>query len=859
MRNLLLTLLLLHSIRATANIPEYGLHIRSYPLHISRLTGMALENGRSVKTEGIRLDLEFDLWVRDDNVFGTLLRVITHSGENIDLMYRVAEDGSRLPFLLTGEEIHLFQRPARMETWLKVTLTLDCRQGRITVCYDGENREIAHRALKDTKSVRISFGRCPFDGFTQDDVASVNIRDVSLKKNGRQIRLWKMAQHAGDTCYDEISGIPATGRNAQWIIDDLISWRKVYGRKFDTAPAIAFDSVGSKFFVTTDDLLHTISLGREDEGGKVKAETDSALITGGKYAAGLPNQMIYITPERQLLSYNLTENIYSIFDLTRSRWKSLKVPAKDPNYWNNTVVYNPVDSALISFGGYGHYLYNNELLLSYPLHEGKPPQHIPLPDIAPRYSPASVLAGNRLYIFGGRGSPSGKQELFPRNYYDLYAVDVTDRSVKKYWSWTGTPENGDFVPGENMIYDPENRCFYVLTSQSNGVLMKIEAAHPGFELMSLPIGVKFDTHYTFTNLFLSPGLQKLYASILLSEVSGASTLEIYEINYPPLPVSVTSVPQPHAAKGKSSFRKKYAIPFGLLLPALLLSGAALCWRHYRKRRRTGEDEKEAERDPAPAPSPAVPAPAPVFEKEPVIRHYDLSRSCICFLDRFRVLDRTGRDITAQFSPILRSLLIILICYSVKDSRGISGGRLIKLLWHDKSEEAAKNNRNVYVSKLRAILEEVGDVKIINQNSYWRIRIDDDSLCDYWEIMKLFREKEHRDPERLLELLTRGGMLPGIETDWADPFKNDFANTAIDFCTGFLQKFDLTDSLKLKIADTLFQHDFLSEEALQIKCAVLYRQSKVGLAKSVYDAFCNVYKSSLGIDYPHSFIQVVKPV
>jgi hypothetical protein len=125
-------------------------------------------------------------------------------------------------------------------------------------------------------------------------------------------------------------------------------------------------------------------------------------------------------------------------------------------------------------------------------------------------------------------------------------------------------------------------------------------------------------------------------------------------------------------------------------------------------------------------------------------------------------------------------------------------------------------------------------------------------------MKLFKEKENQDLERMLELLIRGGMLPNIETDWVDPFKNDFANTAIDFCVGFLKKFDLTDSLKLKIADTLFQHDFLNEEALQIKCSVLYQQNKVGLAKTVYDTFCNIYKSSLGIDYPCSFMQVVKP-
>jgi DNA-binding SARP family transcriptional activator len=811
---------------------------------------MALENGMPIKTEGMQLDLNFDLWVRDENVFGTAFRVITNNNENIDLMYSVDEDGSRLPFLLTGEDVHFFQRPARMETWLNITLSLNCRNGRIVLQYDDEKIELTHEKLKETKSVRIAFGRCPFEGFVLDDVASVNIKDVSLKRDDRQIRFWKMAQHVGDICYDEISGVPAIGRNTQWIIDDLISWRKIYGEKFNTIPAIAFDSIGGKFFITTDTFLYTISLSPENENGEVEVKTDSSLISGGRYAAGLPNHMIYIASEQQLLSYNLTEHFYSVFDLTRNRWKNRRAPAEDPNYWNNTVVYNPVDSTLISFGGYGHYLYSHELLLCYPFHEEKPPQHIPLPDIAPRYSPASVLVGDQLYIFGGRGSPSGRQELFPRNYYDLYAVNITDKTVKKYWSWAGTLEYGDFVPSENMIYDHENQCFYVFTSQLNGVLMKIDTVHPAFEQMSLPIDIIFNTHYMFTNLFLAPGLQKLYAYILLSEVNGESTLEIYEMNYPPLPISVTSMPQIHTAEGKSGFWKKYDYLPGILFLGIILSGIA---RYYRKKRRTGQKEK--------TPAPHSPATSPrslMLEKEPVSQYYDFSKKCICFLDRFKALDKKGTDITAQFSPILQSLLIALICYSVKDSRGISGNKLIKLLWQDKSEEAAKNNRNVYVSKLRTILEEIGDLKIINKNSFWRIQIDDDTLCDYWEIMKLFKEKENQDLERMLELLIRGGMLPNIETDWVDPFKNDFANTAIDFCVGFLKKFDLTDSLKLKIADTLFQHDFLNEEALQIKCSVLYQQNKVGLAKTVYDTFCNIYKSSLGIDYPCSFMQVVKP-
>jgi DNA-binding SARP family transcriptional activator len=805
---------------------------------------MILENGMPIKTEGKQLDLNFDLRLRGDNVFGTVFRVITDANENIDLMYRVSENDIRLPFLLAGEEVFLIQKQARVETWLNVTLSLNPGSGQIVLQYDGEEIEIMHEKLKGTKSVRIAFGYCPFEGFVLDDIASVNIKNVSLKRDNREIRLWRMKQHVGDICYDEVAGVPAVGENTQWIMDDYITWRKIYEQALNTAPAIAFDSIRDQFFITTDTEIYTFSPSQKIKGIHV----DTSMIRGGEYAANAPNQLIYIYSEQQLVSYNLTEDIYSVFDLTQSMWKSKKKPAADHDYWNSSVVFNPVDSALISFGGYGHYLYNNELLFCYPLHGNKPPQRVYLSSIDPRYSPASVLVDNNLYIFGGRGSPTGRQELSPRNYYDLYSVNLTDKTVKQLWSLTGSPENGDFIPSENMIYDSENQCFYVFTSQSGGVLMKIDTVHTTLEPMSLPIGISFNTHYIYTNLFFTPGQQKLYASILLSEVSGESTLTIYEMDYPS--VSVKSVQQGHTETGQKQFRGNWSYIFGLIF--LCITVVAIAY-YYRKKKRAGQ-KKEAG-----VPLEAVPAVhTPAFEEERTGQYYNFTRGCICFLGRFRVFDKKGNDITSLFSPTLTSLLIALVCYSAKDSKEISGNQLIRLLWSDKSEEAAKNNRNVYMSKLRTILEEVGNLKIVNQNSYWRIQIEDDTLCDYLEIMKHFEEKGNQDLEKMLELLTRGAMLPNMEVDWIDTFKNDFANTAIDFLCRILKKNDLADSLKLKIADTLFQYDFLSEEALQIKCSVLYQQSKIGLAKTVYDTFCNLYRSSLGTDYQYSFMQVIEP-
>lgn len=836
---------ILSYISSNANSLEYGLHVKSYPLPNSEFTSMVLENGIPLKIKGKEFTLSFDLWVRKENVFGTVLRIITNNNENIDLMFSVSREDERIPILVTGDKVHFIPKQTKLESWLSVTLKLNPENGQISLKYDREYIRITHPRIKGVKDVRIAFGFCPFEGFELDDVASVNIKNIILKRDNKEIRHWKMAQHTGEICYDEISNVPAVGKNTLWIIDDRITWRKIYEQKFNTPPSVTFDSISDRFFFATDKKeLYIFQPSTR--------KADILTVKDGEYASNYPNQLIFVPSERELISYNLNENIYSFFDFSSDTWRGREEPFAEHDYWNNTVTFNPVDSTLISFGGYGHYLYNNELLFSYPFHDNRKQTSITLSEISPRYSPASGIEGENLYIFGGRGSPSGRQELSPRNYYDLFSINLKNRKVNRLWSMDTSPINGDFVPGENMIYNKDDQSFYLFTTQRGGTLMKINTAQAAFEPMSLPIGIDFDAQYMYTNLFFSPGQKNFYSLILLSQVSGESTLEIYEIDYPSM--SVKLVQQDNIANDKATLNKTFRYIVVFIIVGFVLF---LVFHLYKKRLNQKQSLSEYGKSSNDGHDILKEIEMPASEDTPIQQFYKFSDKCICFLGRFRVIDKSGNDITASFTPTLKTLLIALILYTARDPKGISGKKLIRLFWHDKTEEAAKNNRNVYMSKLRSILEEIGDVKIINQNSFWRIQIEDNTQCDYLETVRLFNEKDNQNLEKLIELLLLGGLLPGVEIDWIDTFKNDFSNTAIDLLSQLLKNFTLTDTLKLKIADALFQYDYLNEEALQVKCFILYQQGKIGLAKTIYDSFCNEYESSLGINYQCSFMQVIE--
>lgn len=848
-----LSILLLLSIwlRAVAQLPEYGLHIQSYPLPSTEFTSMALENGELIETKGKEITLSFSLWVRKDNVFGTVFRIITDSGKNIDLMYSVSEDDKRFPIVVTGDTVTSFRQETKRDMWIPVSLTLAPDNGDITVLYDSAELKIKYPAFAGAKGLRIAFGYCLFEGYSLSDVASVSLKDISISRGTEEIRLWKMARHNENICYDELAHAPATGSNPRWIIDQYITWKKIQSQNFTSSPSIAFDPTMGTFYIAQDNRKLYVFHPNE----KV---TDTIQVKGGAFMANYPNQLIYIPERRQLLSYNLNENLFSAFNPTSQSWEGAQTPTKDHDYWNNTLVYNPSNSSLVSFGGYGHYLYNNRLLISYPY--GNTVQHsLNLTGIHPRYSSASAIVDSTMYIFGGRGCPSGRQELSPRNYYDLYAVNLSTLQVNKLWEAPNPPEGGDFLPCENMIYDRENDCFYFFCTQQGGTLMRIDRKNPNFEPMSLPIGLNLDGQYMYSNLYHQPAQKKLYFALHQADVNGKASMEVYELNYPPIAVASFKQPDFAAVQAEgSSLTWIYVAAGGLLL--LLGLGTF----YYNKKRRghanrimkvaeagatnTQEETKDVSE---------IKTEIPINTETPAFHNYDFSKQCVCFFGGFRVIDREGNDITGAFTPTLKVLLILLILYTGKDSKGIIGHKLIQLLWYDKTDESAKNNRNVYMSKLRSLLEKVGDIRILNQNGFWNIQFEEGTICDYLEALNLYRKNDNRELEKLLELLLRGMMLPNMEIDWIDAFKNDFSNSTIDLLCRLLKREDLSDTLRLKIADTLFQHDYINEDALCVKCRILCQQGKKGLAKTVYDTFCKEYASSMGTEYKRSLMEVIE--
>lgn len=911
--------------------PSDGLYIQAYPTPGNMHTTLSLDGGMPIMLEGGELRLSADVWLRPENVLGTVFRIITDTGANVDLMYSVEND-VRYPMLVTGEDVQLQTVTPPLEEWVPVSVTISPKLGKVSLVYNGIETNVEYPELKNAGSVRIDWGLCLIEGKTLNDVASVTVKDIEVMLGGKKIRHWKLHGHRGDVCYDEIAGMPAKAVNPRWIIDESATWNKIFTTTSLVLPSVAFDPVIATFYM--------VGKGRNELYVFHPSENvvDTISTTGGNHVAVVPNQLIYIEESHTLLSYNLSENLFSSFDPTEHTWSSLSKADPDHDFWFSSVCYNKPDSAIVSFGGYGHYRYNNNLFTSHPFSK-KPQTEAVLDEIDPRRSSSTAIVDGYLYIYGGWGCHSGRQELSAHAYYDMYRVNLSDNRVEALWKHDSSPFGSDFIGVENMVYIAEEKAFYVFSTLDGGVLLKISPDNDKMEKVSLPVGFDMDNHSFYGNLFYSPEQGKLYAALVSSDVDDRAELSIYELPFPPVPVSDLSQPEGLEFLPKESFWTSRHVVWIAVVAAAVIAGFAV-WTAIRRRRGVAnkghnaatepedidepEPESVQENDGCPLPdtqhetdeadtltsgndnlhgaphvedvqdvaregnailessdlpkSDADSAESvaaggenvtenvtPFFfgrmledeQTPPGCIYYPMDKGCIRFLGGFRVFDQDGNDMTSQFTPILKNLLLVLVFHSDDNSIGISNARLQNLLWRGKEEEAAKNSRNVYLSRLRALLTQIGDMSVTINKGLRRIEVGENVMIDYLEAKALLKDGSGTNIGRLLELLGNGVMLPNVEVDYIDPFKSSFSDEVIECMSKFIRDESFSLDLRLKMANVLFQHDPVNEDALFMKCQILHYQGRTGLAQSVYNSFCREYRSLLGGNYPRTFTEIIK--
>ena len=838
-----------------SSLYDYGLYLKSHTVSAVERTTLYLDDNQPFPIKN-DFTISFQIYVRTNEPdFGSILHLHTNTNQYIRFSF-VAGEERHFPALVLNEGIITIDTPIEREKWLDVSLHLRLKDNVIEVDYD--NKKVSAMVpLEDTKNISALFGQ--MENYLAD-VAPINLRNITVTQDGKQTREWKLWKHNDDVCYDMKEKAIARAIHPFWLIDNHIEWKLIHQAHIPGKLDVAFNAREALFYLVKPQSIEVL-----DEKGTLRQKIT---IREGYPAVEYPNHLLYDTLTNKLISYYLKKGSTSYFSFDTSKWSNVERNMDEASNYNHARTFNPADSSFYFFGGYGFYQYRNDLFRmksgSYKLEQVEYER-----PLYPRYSAAMAIVGDELFVFGGRGNKYGKQELSTHFYFGLCAINLKTNQSRMVWQRNSPQEDGTLM-ASSMYFEPSDSSFYAVSMSKGGVLWKISMKDSVYTEVSKPIYNESNYQDCDFSLYSSPAHGKLF--LVLDKILNDHThnVYIYSINMPL--VNEGDIRQ--SANTTIVNGHKYLYITGIIL---LLIAAGIIF--YRSRCSNRKDKtitiKEIEEVPViighhnTPEQPLIAGQHTIMQEKGNIQetdavsakttnYYDRSRASISLCGCFNVRDKDGNDITSNFTPRLKHLLILLILYTEKNEQGILASKTTEILWPEKEETSARNNRNVNLRKLRVLLESIGDVEVITENNFLRIKWGTTVFCDYHTLLTCTQQFEQEKSEellnRILELLLYGPLLPNTIFDWLDDFKDAYSSHSIDLLKNLL---DIEiqrnhQEMIIRLADIMFLHDPLNEEALAAKCAVLSAQGKKGIARNLYDRFCKEYRDSMGENYKIPF-------
>ena len=808
-----------------------GLYFSSHEVIQDQRTSLNLTPEKQLSfVDGFTIDFEAK-FRRKDGYYGYIFRMIGQNDVNLDLVSNFAVRKNNFSIIYKDQLVSSFGweelNGADFDQWMTIRLEVDFHKSRLRFSMNGIVREIELDGIEILQNFNLIFGAVRSRLFPSLDVCPMLLRNIRIyDSKDKLIRFWELSRHAEGRVFDELNHSVATVENPNWLIDDHVHWKRIKDFHVDSLIGFASDTINDRLFLVDRQMVYKYDLLTQ------KLDTFS-FRNGTPYMTAQGMQIAYNPFTDKLWSYNFDNSKISEFNLHTHEWSEDPGFVAERGYAHHSRLFSPLDSSFYTLFGYGFYRYKNDVF-NYRNAETGWRKNRTIGLLEPRYlQGVALLNGKKLLVFGGYGSKTGKQEVAPRYFYDLYAFDLTTLNFSKLLDYPAPIE--PYLPGASLVIDKSSDSFFTLVYDNSKFNTSITLAKFGIKVPTQQfygdsIPFQFLDTESWTDLFMERKSNKLFAVTVHN-----SDISLFSIAYPPL--LAEDVMQ---VESDEHFAFKYWK--GTLVLITIVGAILLYLLFWRKKKHWTVVNNEV---------------SGYGDVVKIVAGMRRQISSVLFFGGFQIFNRKGEDITSEFSPTLKQLFLIIFMSTFKNGRGISSSKLDELLWFDKAEKSARNNRNVNISKLRSALDDVGGMEIINENSFWRIQISDTVYCDYAEVLLLLRKAQVSELvideiKKLIGTISYGVLLPNLETEWFDAIKSAFANDLIDCLTTLLNSKEVEDSLKYNLAECIFVYDSLNEEALAVKCSVLNNLGKRSIAMSTYSLFCKEYKKLLGEDCPLIF-------
>ncbi|SEP32509.1 hypothetical protein [Mucilaginibacter sp. OK283] len=827
------------------NAQSYGLGFYSHEVVQDKRTTLDLSLSNVSPKENLEISFDLSFMPNHEIYFGYILRIVDDNKQNIDLVYD-NQANTRHFKIIIGDRLSKisFNIDDKMlfERWNKLRLLIDYKNDRIIIFSGRESFSESGVHLKQSRNYKLLFGANAYRQYQTTDLPPLKLRDVNVTQSGTLLANWPLNEWEGCVANESVNQNNGTITNPLWIKARHRNWQM---EKEFTVPgdaSVAFDGANEVVNIISQDSLVTFSVNKTPQLKSTAYNSGRQLLVPGDQALFDNDKLYYLYIDQMAVA---------TYDFKTGRWnKGFKSLATNNGHLNK--FYNKKDSCIYTIGGYGQLIYKDSVKCYNVVTNSWQKVAVKGDTFTPRYLAGLGVnkTGDTAYVIGGYGSASGQQIVNPRNLYDMMRFSVKDKSFKKLF--TIDVKGEDFVFANSLVINEKSRSYYGLIfpqHKFNSSIQLIQGSldKASYHLVGDTIPFLFHDIHSYADLGYFPHSGKFLAITLFRE-NDRTRIKIYSLLSPPEPLADKVVEISHV---------NYFLWIGGVCAAgLVLTLATVIVR----RRKKG----------------IVPVPSKTVNDLPVVArhtepefveeddHMRTSNSNAIFLfGDLQLFTPDGNEITKYFTPLLKELFLVILLYSVKLDRGVSSEKLNEILWFDKSEKSARNNRSVNIAKLKSLLDKMGHCHLSKDTGYWKIEIDyTNILVDYHNYLNIVCNKTRLNKQRIIQLThitQRGNFLSNIEYEWLDAFKSEVSNEIIDSYIQFANSVQIADDPEflIKLANDIFYFDPVNEEAMILKCKALAHIGKHSLAKNTFESFNKEYKVIYGEAFDRDFNSILE--
>lgn len=830
-----------------ANAQSYGLGFYSHEVVQDKRTTLDLSLNNVSQKDNLEVSFDLSFIPHHEIYFGYILRLIGDDKQNIDLVYD-NQANTRHFKIIIGDRLSeiSFNIADKLlfEHWNKLRLLINYKHNKITVFSGGESFSESGIHLQQSKNYKLLFGANAYRRYQTTDLPPLKIRDVNILQNGKLVSNWPLNECQGNIAYETVNRNNGTVTNPLWIKARHRNWQL---EKEFTVPgdaSLAFDTVNEVVYIISQDSLITFSVNKTPQLKNTAYRSGRQSLVPGDQALFSNNMLYYLYMDQKAVA---------MYDLKEQRWnKAFKNIATDNGHLNK--FFNKADSSIYTIGGYGQLIYKDSVKRYNVITNTWQKIKVKGDTFTPRYLAGlgTNATGDTAYVIGGYGSASGQQIVNPRNLYDMMRFSVKDRTFKKLFNID--VKNGDFVFANSLVINEKDRSYYGLIFpqhkfNSNLQLIKGSLDKADYHLVGDTIPFLFHDVTSFADMCYYPHSSK-FLTVTLFRENQQTRIKIYSLLSPPEPLTNTLIAISN-------------VHYLLWIAAFCITALVITAYFIYHRKKNTKASLRLEKSVRESSSAIVPD----AEREIIMAENDhikgSNEDAIFLFGNLQLFTPEGDELTKYFTPLLKELFLVILLYSVKLDRGVSPEKLNEMLWFDKPDKSARNNRAVYIAKLKLLLDKMGHCHLSRNTGYWKIEIDyNRTQIDYHNYLNIVSDKNKLNKQKIIQLTDitrRGNFLSNIEYEWLDPFKSEVSNEIIDSYIQFANSIQIAEDPEflIKLANDIFSFDPVNEEAMILKCKALAHIGKHSLAKNAFENFNKEYKAIYGETFERDFHSILE--